>query len=128
MRRVTVGMFRGTPIIHIREFYVNDGGETKPGKKVWESHVVSFPIADLPVQGISLSVDQYTALLNAIPLLEQALADKGVEVPRPDYEADLAAASAVKDQDQEEEEKAEEDADEDPAGPIGKTEGDDDDD
>ena len=36
-------------------------------------------------QGISLSIDQYTALVELLPKIETALAARGVEVPRPEY-------------------------------------------
>jgi len=38
-------------------------------------------------QGISLSVDQYTALLSVLPQLETLLHDRGIEVPRPRYDS-----------------------------------------
>lgn len=43
------------------------------------------------LQGISLNIDQYNTLLAAAPLIEAALAQKDVQVVRPDYEADLSA-------------------------------------
>jgi len=33
-RRVTVREFEEVPLVDIREFWTNDGGELKPGKKV----------------------------------------------------------------------------------------------
>jgi hypothetical protein len=38
-RRITVNEFKGNSLIDIREFYVTDAGETKPGKKVKTSYV-----------------------------------------------------------------------------------------
>lgn len=32
-----------------------------------------------------MSVEQFTALINILPDIEQALSEKGVSVPRPDY-------------------------------------------
>ena len=31
---MTVSEFKGNPLIDIREFWINDSGELKPGKKV----------------------------------------------------------------------------------------------
>ncbi|KZM22297.1 uncharacterized protein EKO05_0000174 [Ascochyta rabiei] len=77
-RRVTVSDFKGTTLISIREYWTNEGGELKPGKK-----------------GISLSVEQYNALLAAAPILESVLRKKDIEVARPDYEAKLDATAPV---------------------------------
>ncbi|KAJ4317323.1 hypothetical protein N0V94_005009 [Neodidymelliopsis sp. IMI 364377] len=73
-RRVTVSDFKGTTLVSIREYWTNDAGELKPGKK-----------------GISLSVEQYNALLAAAPLLESVLGKRNIQVARPDYEADSNA-------------------------------------
>ncbi|KAJ5178942.1 hypothetical protein N7492_002152 [Penicillium capsulatum] len=66
-RRVTLSEFRNNTLINIREYYDKDGQEL-PGKK-----------------GISMSVDQFAALVTLLPDIEQALSQKGVAVPRPDY-------------------------------------------
>ncbi|KAF2846749.1 PC4-domain-containing protein [Plenodomus tracheiphilus IPT5] len=71
-RRVTVSEFKNNTLISIREYWTNDSGELKPGKK-----------------GISLTVDQYQTLLASAPLLESVLAKKGIQLARPDYNADL---------------------------------------
>ncbi|KAF3010845.1 hypothetical protein E8E13_008922 [Curvularia kusanoi] len=78
-RRVTVSDFKGATLISIREYWTNDAGELKPGKK-----------------GISLSVDQYNALLAAAPLLESVLVKKDLQVARPNYEADIDNAATAK--------------------------------
>ncbi|KAI4931606.1 hypothetical protein J4E85_004200 [Alternaria conjuncta] len=78
-RRVTVSDFNKSTLVSIREYYVTDAGETRPGKK-----------------GISLTVDQYNALLASAPLIESALAKKDIQVVRPDYEADLSARTQDK--------------------------------
>ncbi|KAJ4338474.1 hypothetical protein N0V95_008043 [Ascochyta clinopodiicola] len=75
-RRVTINDFKDTTLISIREYWTNEGGELKPGKK-----------------GISLSVEQYNALLAAAPLLESVLRKKNIEVTRPDYEAKFGATA-----------------------------------
>ncbi|KAG9190355.1 hypothetical protein G6011_08443 [Alternaria panax] len=90
-RRVTVSDFNKSTLVSIREYYVTDAGETRPGKK-----------------GISLTVDQYNALLASAPLIESALAKKDIQVVRPDYEADLDAKTenekeGVKDENEEQE-------------------------
>ena len=61
-------------------------------------------------QGISLTIDQYNALLASAPLIESALAKKDVQVVRPDYEADLSAK--IEDKKAGDEEEADEDEDE----------------
>lgn len=62
------------------------------------------------MQGISLTIDQYNALLASAPLIESALAKKDLQVVRPDYEADLSAK--IEDTKEGDEEEAEEDEDE----------------
>ncbi|KAI4931916.1 uncharacterized protein J4E92_003814 [Alternaria infectoria] len=99
-RRVTVSDFNKSTLVSIREYYVTDSGETRPGKK-----------------GISLTVDQYNALLASAPLIESALAKKDIQVVRPDYEADLNAKTedkmeATEDEDEEEEDETAKKADE----------------
>ncbi|XP_014556517.1 hypothetical protein COCVIDRAFT_26735 [Bipolaris victoriae FI3] len=89
-RRVTVSDFNKNTFVSIREYYVTDAGETKPGKK-----------------GISLSIDQYNALLAAAPLIESALAKKDIKVIRPDYDGDAGAKPETKEDSKEEEEVAE---------------------
>jgi len=36
-------------------------------------------------QGIALPIDQFSALITALPNIEAALSSHGLEVPRPDY-------------------------------------------
>ena len=55
-------------------------------------------------QGINLTIDQYTALIDILPDLERVLKSKGVTVPRPQYDK----KSAPKPEDEEEEEEEEE--------------------
>ncbi|KAI4612072.1 hypothetical protein J4E80_007526 [Alternaria sp. BMP 0032] len=67
--------------------------------------------------GISLTVDQYNALLASAPLIESALAKKDIQVVRPDYEADLNAKTedkmeATEDEDEEKEDETAKKADE----------------
>lgn len=89
-RRATVSDFNKNTFVSIREYYVTDTGETKPGKK-----------------GISLSIDQYNAILAAAPLIESALAKKDIKVIRPDYDGDASAKPETKEDSKEEEEVAE---------------------
>ncbi|KAH7149434.1 transcriptional Coactivator p15-domain-containing protein [Dactylonectria estremocensis] len=65
-RRVGVSQFKKLTLINIREFYEKDG-KTLPGKK-----------------GISLSVEQYTALLKAVPAINAALRDLGNTIDEAD--------------------------------------------
>ncbi|KAL3456321.1 transcriptional Coactivator p15-domain-containing protein [Aspergillus heterothallicus] len=86
MRRVTVSSFRGKTMVHIREYYEKDG-EEHPGKK-----------------GISLPVEQFSALLTLLPDIEAALKEKGVPIPRPNYVEQVATS----DVDEEEEDSTDE--------------------
>ncbi|KAL4916883.1 transcriptional Coactivator p15-domain-containing protein [Aspergillus aurantiobrunneus] len=72
MRRITISSFRGKPMVNIREYYEKDGEEL-PGKK-----------------GISLPIDQFSALLTLLPDIQTALQEKGISTPRPNY-VDLGA-------------------------------------
>lgn len=56
-RFVNVRMFKGKYLIDIREYWTDDDGERKPGKK-----------------GISLSVEQWEKLKNAIPEIDSKIA------------------------------------------------------
>ncbi|KAH6643622.1 transcriptional Coactivator p15-domain-containing protein [Boeremia exigua] len=80
-RRVTVSEFKGMTLVSIREYWANDGGELKPGKK-----------------GISLSIEQYNALLAAAPLLESVLAKKDIQATRPQYGAEANTAEDPEDE------------------------------
>ncbi|KAL4949147.1 PC4-domain-containing protein [Aspergillus filifer] len=80
MRRVTISSFRGKTMVNIREYYEKDGEEL-PGKK-----------------GISLPIDQFSALLTLLPEIESALQEKGVPVPRPSY-VDVGTGSGGNDED-----------------------------
>lgn len=70
LRRATVSDFKGSILVSIREYYQNEQGAFLPGKK-----------------GISLSLDQFNALIASLPLLESSLAKLGKETVRPDYNA-----------------------------------------
>ncbi|KAG4438702.1 hypothetical protein IFR05_005829 [Cadophora sp. M221] len=79
-RRVTVQEFKGHKLINIREYYEKDG-EYKPSSK-----------------GISLTVDQYKALLEVLPKLNKHLKGMNIDV----------SASAFSDEEPEEESEEEE--------------------
>ena len=68
MRRVTLREFRGKTLIDIREYYSNDAGEMKPGKK-----------------GIALTEEQWMKLLELIPQINEAL---GIEPSTTEGEED----------------------------------------
>ncbi|KXL50015.1 hypothetical protein M433DRAFT_436855 [Acidomyces richmondensis BFW] len=71
-RRVLLSEFRGATYVTVREYY-EANGEMRPGKK-----------------GISLSIDQYAAIIEIIPQIENVLKSKGILVPRPNYEGKAA--------------------------------------
>ncbi|KAJ5637279.1 hypothetical protein N7490_007158 [Penicillium lividum] len=79
MRRVTVSSFRGKAMVSIREYYEKDGQEL-PGKK-----------------GISMTVDQFAALVNILPGIEESLKEQGVSLPRPMYSGDEAQSDVDQD-------------------------------
>ncbi|KAK4153226.1 transcriptional Coactivator p15-domain-containing protein [Chaetomidium leptoderma] len=62
-RRIGSSQFKGNTLVNIREYYTAPDGELRPGKK-----------------GISLSLDQYRALLKIIPELNQELRSQGHDV------------------------------------------------
>ncbi|KAI6891842.1 hypothetical protein KC318_g13488 [Hortaea werneckii] len=79
-RRVQVSTFKGSTFVGIREFYEKDG-KMLPGKK-----------------GISLSVDQYNAVVEVMPQIEQVLKNKNVEVARPDYDKGEESGAPVQEE------------------------------
>ncbi|KAJ8128818.1 hypothetical protein O1611_g4817 [Lasiodiplodia mahajangana] len=68
-RRVVIQKFKGKEYINIREYY-DSNGELRPGKKV--------RVMD---RGIMLSLEQYNALVEAIPDINAELQSKGHDVP-----------------------------------------------
>lgn len=52
-------------------------------------------------KGISLPVDQFAALLEVLPQIESTLKEAGVDLPRPRYGADGAAAPAARTKEEE---------------------------
>ncbi|KAF4982874.1 hypothetical protein FZEAL_1570 [Fusarium zealandicum] len=77
-RRVGVSQYNKSSLINIREYYEKDG-KTLPGKK-----------------GISLSVEQYTAFIKAIPAINAALREHGHNIGEPEEEAETALVPVSK--------------------------------
>ncbi|KAK4144296.1 transcriptional Coactivator p15-domain-containing protein [Dichotomopilus funicola] len=80
-RRISTAQFKGMSLINIREYYTTPDGEVRPGKK-----------------GISLTLDQYSALLKAIPEVNEKLRADGHELgdAPAGAETDASDATAVK--------------------------------
>ncbi|KAK5124384.1 hypothetical protein LTR85_001601 [Meristemomyces frigidus] len=98
-RRVQISSFKGATMVSIREYYEKDG-KTLPGKK-----------------GISLSIDQFTAVLDILPDIESVLKSKGITIPRPTYDGKPATEEPAAEEEDEEdggEEEEEEVKDEKP--------------
>ncbi|ERS95921.1 hypothetical protein HMPREF1624_07455 [Sporothrix schenckii ATCC 58251] len=72
MRRIGIAHFRSATLINIREYY-ESGGQMRPGKK-----------------GISLSLDQFKALIRAIPDINAELQRDGVAVSDVENDDDAA--------------------------------------
>ena len=69
--------------VNLREYYEDKAsGELKPGKKVGSRILISkVGIGELTfLQGISLSIEQYQALLRAVPAINAALGTLGYSV------------------------------------------------
>ena len=77
-----------------------------------------------PLQGISLSIDQFTALLDVLPDIEDVLKSKGITLPRPKYERvenpkdDKADKPDEAEEDEGKEENEEDEEEEDDEKPV----------
>ncbi|RYO78717.1 hypothetical protein DL766_009895 [Monosporascus sp. MC13-8B] len=74
-RRINISEFKGKVLVNIREYYTDQTGELRPGKK-----------------GISLSLDQYNSFIKAIPDINAQLNEQGHETA--DITSSAAAAAA----------------------------------
>lgn len=99
-RRVGVSEFKKLCFVNIREYYEKDG-KMLPGKKVslscsgeFKTDMLELANANLRRKGISLSVEQYLALLKAAPGINAALRAKGQAVEDPD-EMDIEEPSVA---------------------------------
>jgi len=102
-RRVTVNQFKGSWQVNIREYYNKDGAML-PGKK-----------------GISMPVDQWAALVQALPQIEKVLKEAGQEVPRPRFDGGGVSVDDGEAEDEAEQQEEDNDA-MDEADAIGEAE------
>lgn len=58
-------------------------------------------------QGISMSIEQYSSLIELLPQIEELLESRAVKVPRPDY----SGTAKVDDEDDDDREEDDEDED-----------------
>ncbi|KAH9845821.1 Transcriptional Coactivator p15 (PC4) [Teratosphaeria destructans] len=65
----------------------------------------------ITIQGITLSIDQFSAVMDVLPQIESTLKSKGIAIPRPKY--DGGAADAGNDEPEEEDEEEAPDEEED---------------
>ncbi|PNY26801.1 RNA polymerase II transcriptional coactivator [Tolypocladium capitatum] len=77
-RRVGVSRFKDLWMVNVREYYEKDG-KLLPGKK-----------------GISLSIEQYTALLKAVPAINATLREVGQAVDGVNETDETAVATTVR--------------------------------
>lgn len=91
--------FKGKTYVNIREYF-DSNGELRPGKKVGAiHHTHDRPARDsrdsltIGIQGIMLTLEQYNALLGAIPDVNAELQSKGHQVP--ETSTDAAPSSSV---------------------------------
>ncbi|KAI0156845.1 ssDNA-binding transcriptional regulator [Xylariaceae sp. FL1272] len=82
MRRLTISTFKGKTLVNIREYWTDQSGEMKPGKK-----------------GISLTIEQYTAMVEALPAVNAELESKGVKAPNLSSSKAKPAVQAAADED-----------------------------
>ncbi|EGP86695.1 uncharacterized protein MYCGRDRAFT_43207 [Zymoseptoria tritici IPO323] len=76
-RRLGVSTFKNNVMVSIREFYEKDG-QMLPGKK-----------------GVTLTTEQFNAVIELLPQIEPVLKEKGVDVVRPEYDQDEAEFEEV---------------------------------
>ena len=89
-RRIALSEFKGKQLINIREYYEKND-QMLPGKKVCDFSEFGKTGSDTVVQGISLTPEQFSTLIELLPQLETTLQDKGTSIPRPNYTDDPAS-------------------------------------
>ncbi|KAH0845869.1 putative RNA polymerase II transcriptional coactivator [Fonsecaea pedrosoi] len=105
-RRVTLSEFKGKKLVNIREYYEKDK-EWLPGKKVYMPCIYGTCESTDPwFQGISMSIEQYSAFVQIMPQIENVLKSQGEKVPRPNYDGSAPTADdGSKPEDAEEDEE-----------------------
>lgn len=78
---MNVRLFNGRYLVDIREYYEDDAGERKPGRKGEKAigkssslpHTLSLHISSSLLEGISLTLDQWEKLKAAVPAVDEKI-------------------------------------------------------
>ncbi|KAF2770444.1 hypothetical protein EJ03DRAFT_350516 [Teratosphaeria nubilosa] len=79
-RRIGISTFKNATMMNIREYYEKDGR-----------------------QGITLSIDQFSVVMDVLPQIESTLKSKGITISHPKYDGGAAEAGSVESEEEDEE-------------------------